>query len=123
MNKALFVTEQELLELVKLNFSVQADTNVTEVEVDEETITTDVIEIKVDEENLHTIVNNLKDKLNITGSEIHEGKDKDGNKILIIDFMDLTTLLEEKYDVELTANYQPCCCDLFENPVLAFEIR
>lgn len=123
MKKALFVNEQELVELVELNFSVQADTNVAEIEVDGETITTDVVEVVVDEENLHTIVNNLKDKLNITGSEIHEGTNKNGNKILMIDFIDLTTLLEEKYDVELTANYQPCCCDLFDNPVLAFEIK
>lgn len=109
--------------MVELNFSVQADTNVAEVEVEGETITIDVVEIKVDEENLHTIVNDLEDKLNITSSEIHEGKDKNGNKILLIDFINLKTLLEEKYNVELNANYQPCCCDLFENTVLAFEIK
>lgn len=123
MKKVLFTNEQELTELVELNFGVQADNNVAEVEVDEIVTDIDVIELYPTEDNLSIIVNKLKEKLNITASEIYEKKSKDGNKILMVDFINLRTLLEEKHNIKLSGTYESCCCDFFEKPMLAFEIE
>lgn len=123
MKKTLFVSDKELESLITENFGLEANTNVVEVDMDGENILIDVLEIRVHKENYNSIINKLIEKLQITSSEIYEKKDENGDIILMLDFMDLTTLLEEKYNLKLTGQYKACCCDIFDNPVLAFEIK